>query len=547
MNKLRQVLKEEAPELSESLERSWKIAVDEWLGALKPSMGSYNAYPHLHNLENYLEQALGGISLKAPNPSGDLSWAELYVLLSAVLLHDIGRGKGTGGEHSNKSGGIIADEYAHFCIPSRELAKCIGMIAAAHGRPLVRLAGKRPLPDAEPLPNVVIDPYGEIRQESLAALLRLVDHMDSAHTRVIPHYVVPNNELAILGQFRSVVLGVTVDHEAHMIKTVISREKFSEKNKPKAQYSVIHPYDKSCESDWIIVYANRGLPSEVRAHVKKGAAQRYHLSRGVLSTLEKEKESVETLRNKETESNSRKGHVPDWSEISKVIRTEAKHILIYEKKRHARGRGMSTYLLPRRILNDKTQPFVPEDWLVARRLFQVHPDRQPPPHALLAVVMGDVLANARELAANSAELAALGLPLAAWLIDCEDHLFNSWGEETYEPILTKRFLTRVAEGMWSLSVRVFGFALFSYLDLAAFLGESDVTRVRRGVRRIGIVTDRSQAVDGLQMQAMWVGGSDWKWNVSHPREHGQERCSFVSLNTVCEKIDVLGDPYDERV
>lgn len=477
------------------------------------------------------DKRFSGVSASGhESPSGLLSIPELYVLLSAILLHDIGRGTGGGDDHASKSLGIVVEKHAHLGIPSRELAKSIGAIAAAHGYSPVHPGRQRSLP------TIVIDPYGQIRQEPLAALLRLVDHMDSAYTRVVPQYVVPENELEILGQFRNVVLGVVVDHGAHMVRTVISREKFEQKERRNAAYSIVQPYDEACHSDWEIICEGRELPPDLRATLEKLPNTKHTLPKRIAKTITGKRRDVQK---KHREARRKDTH---WESISKELNDKAGRILACKK---ACFEGTS--LLPDRILHDKARSFGHSDWLVARRFFQVHPGRTTPPHALLAVVMGDALANARELAASKAELASVGLPVAAWLIDFEEHLYNTWGEETYEPIFTKQFLRRIAKGMWELSTRVFGFSLFTYVDLAAYVGESDVTKVYRAIRRISIVTQQSKTIDDKSAPAVWIGASDWKWNVSHPQVGNDERCSFVHVDVVHDAIEALGDPRDERV
>lgn len=537
MNRLRQLVKDKSPELGEALERSWKIAIEEWLGTIKPTKGSYNAYPHLRNLENYLDEVLSNIdSANVDSPSENLSLAELYVLFSAILLHDIGRGRG--GEHPAKSRDIITEKYSHLGIPSRELAKSIGCIAAAHGRSPLQYFAKTKLP------TIVVDPYGEIRQESLAALLRLVDHMDSAYTRVVPQYVVPENELEILGQFRNVVLGVTIDHEARMVKTIIGSDGFSKNGPHKTSYSIVHPFDESCEQDWNIIETRSELLPDIQAGLKKKSANLAPLSSRIETIITSQKDHIEA-KHKE-KPNERL----DWSRISELVQNKANEILRIKKLLHCETYGQSNglkALLPHHVLKEKRRSFGDQDWLVSRRVFRIEPDPETPSHALLAVVMSDVLANARELAASKAELAIIGLPLTAWLIDFEEHLYNTWGQETHEPIFSKQFLKRIAEGMWELSTRVFGFSLFTYFDLAASVGESDMAKVRRAAHRIAIITQQLKTIDGKDMAALWVGIDDWKWNVLHPRITGRAQCSFVALSSVCEKINALGDPYDEQV
>jgi hypothetical protein len=555
MNRLRQLLKDEAPELHEALERSWKIAVEEWLGALKPSKGSYNAYPHLHNVENYLDQILAGIQPdSAGRARGCLTPAELYVLLSAVLLHDVGRAREGKPNHPKVSQGTVEGQYAHLGIPSRELARCIGNIAAAHGRPLV--PDKKGAGNAgreQRLFDVTVDPHGEIRQESLAALLRLADYMDSAFTRVVPRYVLPENELELLGQFRDVIPGVSVDHEGRMVKTVVAAEKFrpEHQGQAKVDYSIVHPYDESSKADWDIISAKRALPPDIQLEGDGNGVEQHDLDQAVADTINLQRQTVEDAQKKAMKGTNGGKDSPDWKAISATIHKQAIVVLAYEEKRHPRGTLRYQRLLPYRALNEAVTTFDPQDWLVVRRVFQVDADTTPPPlppHALLAVVMSDVLANARELSASRAELSAVGLPLAAWLIDFEEHLYNTWGEETFEPVLSRGYLVRVADGMWELSTRVFGFSLFSYADLASAIGDVNVARVRRAVRRLGIVAGDCATVDGRQMPAIWVGANDWKWNVEHPRDKpARAGCSFVHVSEVRNLIELLGEPHEERV
>ena len=77
MASLRDQLRENQPELFEAFLRSWQIAQNEWLPALAPSSDSFNSYPHLRNLEGYLDHvaveydALHGDPLSRYRPRGE--------------------------------------------------------------------------------------------------------------------------------------------------------------------------------------------------------------------------------------------------------------------------------------------------------------------------------------------------------------------------------------------------------------------------------------------------------------------------------------------
>jgi hypothetical protein len=319
------------------------------------------------------------------------------------------------------------------------------------------------------------------------------------------------------------------------VKTVINSEKFKEKNKvkQKVEYLIVQPYKEECQSDWEIICQNRELPPEIQVELKEDKYKNYALPNEILKTISDERKNIQKKHIKTIHIDKR------WGKFSGQLNDKACCILGYQKDRKSKLLDLA--------LGNNSSLFSDSDWLVARRFFQVHSNCKIPLHSLLAVVMGDVLANARELSASKTELASIGLPLAAWLIDCEGHLYNTWGEETYEPIFTKQFLRRIAIGMWELSTSVFGFSLFTYHDLAAYVGESDAKKVHRAIRRIGIITQYSKTIYSKTAPAIWVGAHNWKWNVSHPRGNIDEQCSFVHVNCVYQAIENLGDPCDERV
>jgi hypothetical protein len=101
MQLLRKILRDSIPELADALERSWTIALDEWLAAIAPQLDSFNAYPHLRNHEKHLERIwLAYQKHHGTSARPLLSPIEIYVMLSSILFHDIG----VEGHHRKVSG-----------------------------------------------------------------------------------------------------------------------------------------------------------------------------------------------------------------------------------------------------------------------------------------------------------------------------------------------------------------------------------------------------------------------------------------------------------
>jgi hypothetical protein len=115
---------------------------------------------------------------------------------------------------------------------------------------------------------------------------------------------------------------------------------------------------------------------------------------------------------------------------------------------------------------------------------------------LIPIILADARKNGNDLRMNEVdrELAALGLPLRAWLLEQNEHLYNCAGFETYEPIFDKDYLERVARAMNVLWCGTVDLQPISYQYLAAELRETNLHRVKTAVRRIAIIgRDRAKA------------------------------------------------------
>ena len=195
-NLLRTLLAATSPVLHQSLERSWTIAREQWLPALGTKMGSSNAESHLGNVERYVDSLLAGnSSANDPRLRVALDPVEVYALLASVLFHDLGNGAKAGSndsDHGDTTRRILTDgnNYAVLGIPSLEMARCIGRIAAKHSSRRFDTWGLR---------TGVVDPFGVVDEGRLAAILFVGDRMDSAYSRSLPTYISDDKSIEIVG------------------------------------------------------------------------------------------------------------------------------------------------------------------------------------------------------------------------------------------------------------------------------------------------------------------------------------------------------------
>ena len=488
MGALRQRLKESAPELEAALEHSWKIALEQWLPAISTSRGSHSGAPHLWNVENHLDQVvLGFEQIPSCRDRMRLRPAEIYVLLSGVLFHDLGRVKGDRG-HADASKTLLEAHYAAFGIPSLELARVLGQLVARHG-PERDPSGRA----APTLHEVVLDPYGPLRLRPLGALIVLADCMDSAHTRAGGEHLLetgdgPNSFKAL---FRSRIRGIEVDHGAGLVRTVLSDEGYGESHaweggdkdtsgSSPTEAEVESVLDPNAEqfpplAQWALQPGRDGLPPA--ALLQERFTGRYGY------------EPVEQAG---------RAYAHPWQDWG-IVRAEP-------KPKPSRLCGLTW-----------------RDWCIIRGKYRVGERRGEDVNlgTQLALAMSDTRASAARLQQIRADLSAIGMPLAAWCIECQEHLYDTWGRETYEPIFDPHYLSTTADAMWSLATGVFGWSVFTYEELASMIGEPDPTMVRRAARRIAIL---AQAVwerlpeEDRGLPPLWTGEAHWRWNV-HRQPH----------------------------
>ena len=509
MATLRTRLEQSDPGLHAALERSWQIALDGWLAATVPHHGSYNSAPHLRNMENYLDHVVPGFQeLPSRRDRLALRPAEIYLLLAAVLFHDLGRAQG-GTAHGQASKTMLRENWAQLGVPSEELARILGGMAAYHDDLEAHVGGS--VSSSPQLHDVVVGPHGRLRVRPLAALIVLADNMDSAYTRAFPSYLMSEDPTDFKGQYRRRIRGIEVDHSGGLVRAVLG--------------------DALCQPG-----GNGNLPAEPHTASVTAAGRRTQtrnptrsVSPGPGCVCEERLEDILA------------GTRPAPKQLRDVLLgpgsdSPLRPALLTERFAFCNGHARNRY-----------HGLTWGEWGIARGkrdVKQVAAEPPVPESTYLALAMNDVRSNADGLRAIRTDLAAIGMPLSAWLIECQEHLYDDWGRETYEPVLDRHYLTTVADAMWTLSTGVFGWSVFAYEDLASAVGDPDVAAVRRAATRIAIVVrgvwDRQPEEERRpgRRPPLWTGATHWRWNVDRLRTG--EGCACMHLLDVIWMIERTG-------
>lgn len=197
--------------------RSLEIAELKWLPGIKPKKDSYNSYPHFRGVMGQIDRLL----YEDEENSFVLNGTELYILLNAVLMHDIGKGI-KGKDHGFESYNVITQQWADLGIPTKKVAEIVAEICRFHS-----------CPDKTEMEKLYEKYYTDqfqrlepVRGRLLGALLFLGDHMDDSFRRVVPHYLKKQNLLEVVGNFRSKITDVKLDRQNKMIREILDKSCF---------------------------------------------------------------------------------------------------------------------------------------------------------------------------------------------------------------------------------------------------------------------------------------------------------------------------------
>ncbi len=175
-------------------------AYNTWIPALGHDKGSHSGSTHLKNVEALICNLLDRI------PEIQLTPWEAFILLSAILFHDIGRAisdarkkplledmeNGEGEYVSNKSDNHAYCSYLFIKAKDNELgisldpgiAECVARVCGAHDTEFAEDLRRR-----GNLEEIFLDRFGRIRIGWLGCLLSLGDELDNSYHRAMPDWV----------------------------------------------------------------------------------------------------------------------------------------------------------------------------------------------------------------------------------------------------------------------------------------------------------------------------------------------------------------------
>jgi hypothetical protein len=216
------ILKQENPTLASRVKEVQQRGLEDWVHLLVPEKGSHAGIPHLRNVERIANRII------PDNLKDDFTTGEIFLLLSAIFLHDIGRAMA----HSKKDEGpcksskcavlshpstqdppchkpqwnhhvkgeqIIKMYGLALGLPDERAAQYCGLLTFCHGlqRPPVK---KQPqfvrkerkcrvsVPARGNYRTTSLAPYGAIRIPLLASILRIADETDNLWTRALREF-----------------------------------------------------------------------------------------------------------------------------------------------------------------------------------------------------------------------------------------------------------------------------------------------------------------------------------------------------------------------
>ena len=212
------LLKEKDPKLHESLEAIRRKGLEEWVPLLNFDRGSHSGYPHLLNVEQNANKMIPD-KIKM-----DFSSGELYLLLAAIFLHDIGRigakERKDGGSqelgHNERSFNLIQEFWAELGLPDERIASYCAYICYYHG---VGNPFDSNL-NIGYFENTSLEPYGFLRIPFLSAILRYADEAENCWKRTLQEYLfeqIKNSNIPLFKGVRRFIEDVEFCHRGQCI------------------------------------------------------------------------------------------------------------------------------------------------------------------------------------------------------------------------------------------------------------------------------------------------------------------------------------------
>ena len=189
------ILKEIAPNLASRLEYIRQRGLEDWVNLIKFELGSHSGLPHLHNVEVIANRII------PDHMKVGFSAGEIFLLLSAIYLHDIGKIiPNDPKKHFVSCLEIIEQQGIALGLPDERITKYCALLVFCHGLPEppsgeLNTSIKGNGNSREDLQKLAANfrttslaPYGILRIPLLASILRIADETDNSWNRALREY-----------------------------------------------------------------------------------------------------------------------------------------------------------------------------------------------------------------------------------------------------------------------------------------------------------------------------------------------------------------------
>jgi hypothetical protein len=513
MSYSRELLKSREPELYNALENAWKIALKDVFPTMYSKDESINSQPHSQNLENYLNSILEQHhELFEDGSVVNISSYELYCILMAILFHDFGRIKFDAG-HGSFSKLYVINNYQKFFIPTVELADAIGDICEIH-KPIEK--------DKTNQASVLLDAgKGRIRIRELADLLKLVDEMDTSYRRLKDLYVLDQPKyFGGKGLFRNYIKGISYDRYAQAIVVAIDNKLIenTEIDELKWDCLIFNNIDTKDYNDFIPSKYKDDLLEFINEELKD-----------LIPSISIYRDQYEQIIANKKKLFVEQKFVPDFLTNIKVTFGSKRMFPVNDKE------NIINEILD---INESEHPdeffrlfyyyfnYYRNEFKALLSDIEDAANQKWPFYVVVALILR-AINNCEEKSTKSSYLPRFGIKVKKWMLYYKEHLYDTSGKETVEPIFNENYLKMVVNSMWELSTMSWGKTWISFNDLSYKILERDIKRLKLAVQRIEILMRDVAQQKGVHASIDY-DNEEWCWV--------REKNKFVSIEEALNKI-----------
>ena len=250
------ILREAEPMLASHIDVIRERGLEDWVHLLVPELGSHAGYPHLRNVERIANRIV------PDHLKDDFSPGEIFLLLSAIFLHDIGKTMPSPKEPHTWCNQDVKDctiraennpppcyksQWDHFelgerfiraqgitlGLPDERIAQYCGLLVFCHGLRVPPIkeqpyfadeANKKKCsktwPERDDYRTTSLSPYGVMRIPLLATILRIADETDDSWARALRGYwfsLQRQNQANVGKAFRRCIEDIEFSHDGQCL------------------------------------------------------------------------------------------------------------------------------------------------------------------------------------------------------------------------------------------------------------------------------------------------------------------------------------------